>query len=375
MMMCILVRCRKPYDPPAIKASNHFLAVDGVINTGANSSSRFVLSRSRNLQDSVTDLPELGAQFYIQNTSGASFPLIDTGGNGIYVSAPLNLDPNQQYHVSVTTIDGNKYASDAVSPKSSPAIDSLNWELAHDASLGSDVVNIYVNSHDPANNTHYYRWDYIETWEHHSTYQSFWGLKDNLEHGLFPSETTYYCWSTGFSTSIILGTSITLSADVISQAKIATFAKDDPRMDIKYSVLVRQYPLDFEAYNYWLNVQRNSQSLGGLFDVQPAQLNGNIHSVTNPKDPVFGYITASSVSEQRIFISNNSLPGWQSNPPINCPIKIIGPPDPNNTLYWSYPDTSFQLYYYSSGAMVITRKECLDCRYQGGTIVAPAFWQ
>ena len=373
--MMFVVRCRKPYDPPVIKASNHFVAVDGVINTGANSSSIFLVSRSRNLQDSAINLPELGAQVFIQSIDGVSFPLLDTGGNGVYVSAPLNLDPGKQYRMSITTIDGNKYLSDPVTPKTSPPVDSLNWELVQDANLGTEVVNVYVNTHDPANNTRYYRWDYIETWQHQSNYQSFWGTTNNLEHGLFASETTYNCWSTGFSTNILLGTSITLSSDVIRQLKIATFAKNDPKLDIAYSLEVRQYPLDFDAYNYWINVQKNSQSLGGLFDVQPAQLSGNVHNVTNPKDPVFGYITASSVGTQRIFIKNSSLPHWKSNPGINCPLTIIAPPDPNNIFLWNYPDTSYQLYYYSSGAMVITYKNCVDCRYQGGTLVKPPYWQ
>src|SRR4030095_9484524 len=104
----------------------------------------------------------------------------------------------------------------------------------------------------------------------------------------------------------------------ISQVRIANFLKDEPKLDIKYSALVRQYPLDAEAYKYWLTVQKNSQSLGGLFDLQPSQITGNIHGVTNPNDPVFGYISASSVQEQRIFISNRSLPDWKSNFAISC---------------------------------------------------------
>jgi hypothetical protein len=172
-----------------------------------------------------------------------------------------------------------------------------------------------------------------------------------------------------------LGTTITLSSDVISQIKVATITKDDPKMDIKYSMLLRQYPLDQQAYTYWLNVQKNSQSLGGLFDLQPGQLPGNIHGVTNAKDPVVGYISACSIGEKRIFISNDQLLGWQSNPSVNCPIQVIAPPDPNNTVYWNYPDTSYQLYYYSSGAMLITFKSCLNCTYQGGTLVKPDFWQ
>jgi Domain of unknown function (DUF4249) len=167
------IMCRKPYEPPAIRASSHILAVDGLINTGASSSSRFILTRSLSLLDSATDLPELGAQVLIQSASGSSYPLIDTGANGIYVSAPLSLDPSQKYQLSVTTAEGNKYLSDAVTPKNAPPIDSLNWELVNDPVFGTDVVNIYVNAHDPTDNTRYYRWDYTETWQHQSSYESF----------------------------------------------------------------------------------------------------------------------------------------------------------------------------------------------------------
>ena len=369
--------CRKPFDPPAIKAANHFLSVDGVINTGANSSSSFILSRSRSLTDSDINLPELGALVLIKTVAGISYPLIDITAKGVYSSDPLSLDASQKYQLSITTIDGNKYVSDLVTSKASAPIDSLNWKLMNDPALATDVVNVYANTHDPAGNSRYYRWDYIETWQHRSVYQSFWALDSNtyLEHGLFPSQTSYNCWSTGNSTSIIVGTSITLSADVISQARIATFIKDDLKMDVEYSMLVRQYPLDYLAYKYWLNVQTNSQTLGGLFDVQPAQLAGNIHGVTNPKDPVVGYVSACSIAELRLFINNNDLPGWKSNFGLNCPVKPGFPADPNNVLYWNNPDTSVQLYYYSGGQMEITFKECLDCRYQGGTLTQPLFWK
>ncbi len=376
-MILTMVMCRKPYVPSAIRASNHFLAVDGFINTGPFSSSTITLTRSLNLLDSVPDIPELNAQVLIRSSNGASFPLIDTGGNGIYVSTLLTLDLGQQYQLSVKTNDGNQYLSDPVTPKTSAPIDSLTWELVEDPVAGTEVVNIYVNTHDPTNNTRYYRWDYVETWQHQAVMQTYWGLKNGLEYPIDPSESTFNCWSTGNSNTIILGSSVTLSADVISHAPITSFIKDDPKMDVEYSSLVRQYPLDFEAYKYWLTVQKNSQSLGGLFDVQPSQINGNFHSITNPSDPVLGYVSACTVQEQRVFISNRSLPGWKSNPTINCPIKDI-PSDPNNALIWNYSDTAFQLWYFVSGPpplLKITHKDCLDCRFQGGTNIKPPFWQ
>jgi Domain of unknown function (DUF4249) len=372
--------CRKPYEPAAIKASNHFVAIDGIINTTPNSSTTINLSRSLNLLDSATDLPELGAQVSVLGSDGSVYYLLDTASDGNYVSPVLSLNPALKYQVAVTTVDGNKYQTDPVTPKASPSIDSLNWEVINDPAVGTDVVNIYVNSHDPTNNTRYYRWDYLETWQHNSVYETSWTLDENgFETPIFPTDAryTHNCWTTAHSTSILLGTTITLSDDVISSAKVANFLKNDPKMDIEYSILLRQYPLDAEGYKYWLTVQKNSQSLGGLFDLQPSQIKGNFHSITHPNDPALGYISASSVQEKRIFISNRDLPGWQSNLGYSCQVDIVQS-NPDDPLHWIYPDTAKQLWYFVSGPpplMKITNKLCLDCRYQGGTNIKPSFWQ
>jgi hypothetical protein len=372
-------RCRKPYEPPAIKASNHFLAIDGVINTGTFTSSIFKITRSVSLVDTLPYIPELHAQVFIKSGNGNLFPLSDTGSNGIYVSAIINLDKTQQYQLSVTTTDGNNYISDFVTPKNSPPIDSITWQLVNDPVSESPVVDIYMNAHDPTNSTRYYRWDYTETWQYQAIYQTYWGVNNGMVYPLGQDNSFFNCWTSAPSTSILLGSTVTLSDDIIIHAPIAKFLKNDPRMDVKYSILVRQYPLDPASYRYWLTVQQNSQSLGGLYDLQPSQIKGNIHGVTNPNDPVIGYVSASSIQEQRIFINNYQLPGWKSNPAKDCPMDTVKV-DPLNTLIYSYPDPEFTIYQFISGAgnppsMVVTKKPCLDCRSQGGSIVKPPFWQ
>src|SRR3982074_1626700 len=127
-----LTMCRKSYDPPVIKASNHFIAIDGLINTSTNGTTSITINRSLNLQDTVPNIPELNCTVLIQSETGATIPLIDTGTNGVYISPPLNLDPSVKYQVSVTTSDGNKYISDLVLPKTSPPIDSITWQLIND---------------------------------------------------------------------------------------------------------------------------------------------------------------------------------------------------------------------------------------------------
>jgi len=163
---------------------------------------------------------------------------------------------------------------------------------------------------------------------------------------------------------------------VISHIAIAQYVLNDPKMDIGNSILVRQYPLTQDAYSYWLTVQKNSQSLGGLFDVQPSQITGNIHCTTNPAIPALGYISASTIQEKRIYISNTKLPGWQSQKYYSCTINQANQ-DQTNLQIYNYSDTSYGPYKYIGDFIVdllVAPKSCLDCRYQGGTNIKPAFW-
>jgi len=376
MVFLLVLSCRKVFNPPAIQANNHYFAVDGFIDVGPNSSTSITISRSLNLYDTVTNIPELGAQVLIRSSNGNTYNLFDTAGNGIYVSSALNLDPTQKYQLDVTGSDGNKYISDFVPAKLAPPVDSVTWELVNDPITLAQAVNIYVNSHDPNDNTHFYRFDYQQTYKHVSVYETPWGEANGL---IFPYDVLYSvhsCWSTIPSANILLGSTIALSQDVISHIQVANIVQNDTRMDIGSSFLVRQLPLTEEGYNYWLTVQKNSQSLGGLFDLKPAQIMGNMHCTTNLKNPALGFVSASSIQSQRIYISNKNLPGWHSNPSYVCPLVEVML-DQLNLLIYNYPDTSYGPYHFQGDlivSLIVAPKSCMDCRYQGGINIKPDFW-
>ena len=362
--------CRQAYNPPAIKAANNYFVVDGFINTGLNAVTTFNLNRSRNLGDStVTGIPELNASASIISSSGASYPLTDTANTGIYSSAPLNLDITQQYSIAITTSDGQKYSSDPVPCKQTPPIDSLYWQQP------SDLI-IYVNTHDPTGNTRYYRYDYQETWEHDAQLSTPWiAVNDTLE-ATDSTNQKAQCWNTAPSTHIIVATSAALAQDNIVAFPVETIPLGDARVDIGYSILVRQYAMTEDAYNYWLLIQKTSQQLGTLFDIQPTQLIGNIHCLTNPSAPVIGFISASSVQQQRINIYPSSLSdNWTHNSPgVNCNTIEIGY-NANDFPVFSYPDTSYGPYYFNGpDSLVLAPNFCTNCLYFGGTTTKPSFW-
>lgn len=161
-----LTTCREPFAPPAITQPNRFLVVDGFINTGPNTITTFNLNRTRNLGDTtIIGIPELNAQISIVGSNGNTYPLTDTVDPGIYSSAPLTLDVTQLYHIVISTTAGEKFSSDPVPCLANPPIDSVFWRQPFD-------LSIYASTHDPTDNTHYYRYDYNETWEHDSQLQS-----------------------------------------------------------------------------------------------------------------------------------------------------------------------------------------------------------
>lgn len=372
LILLIGTRCKRDYNPPVLQTNPNLLVVDGFINMGANSTTAFTLSRTQRLGDSLgAYTPEGQAAVSIIGSNGNSYPLQDMG-NGTYNSFQLSLDPAQKYRLKITTRNGSRYESDTVSARISQPIDSLTWQQ-NDSS--GDVI-VSVNTHDPANSSHYYRWFYTETWEYHAPLQSELQLINGQIYYAIDSLTQefliYYCWRSANSTDIVLGNTTALGQDRISQQPIGTVRRGAQKISVQYSMLASQYVLTPDAYQYWLILQKNTQNLGSLFDPQPSQLAGNIHCLTNPKEPVIGYLSASSISQRRIFIDNKQVHNWDTLS-LECPLRQTGW-DPNNFHLYNYPDTLWGPYYFSGPVLYLTKRDCLDCRLQGGTLTKPSYW-
>jgi hypothetical protein len=185
----------------------------------------------------------------------------------------------------------------------------------------------------------------------------------------------YNCFSNARSASIILGTSAALGEDVISKAPLTTILQHDIRIGIRYSILVRQYALTSEAYQYWQIIQKNTERTGTLFDLQPSQLHGNIVPLTDKNEPVIGFVSAGSVQQKRIFIKHAEVQNWVIVRASQEPCDLVGiPQNQANYLIFKYPDPRYVPYYFVTGGIVLTRQPCLDCTIQGGSNIMPSFW-
>ncbi|HTI58409.1 DUF4249 domain-containing protein [Mucilaginibacter sp.] len=366
----LTVGCKKAFEPKdALASANRYLVVEGTINTGADSTF-ITLSRTKKYGPGVQIDRETNAQLIVQSDAGNTYSLYEVRP-GVYSAAPLNLDNTHKYRLHIKTAGGKEYLSDYVEVKDSPSIDSVGFAAQ------TNGVQVYVNTHDDANATKYYRWEYSETWQFQSFFESY----------MLGDEPRHVCYATDTSTAVLLANSNKLSGDLIYQAPLAFIQGTSEKIETKYTILVKQYALTTDAYNFWLGLQKNTDRLGSIFDAQPTVNQSNYHCVTDPQEFVVGYLSAGRVATKRIFILASQLPGsYKVKYPVGCILdsafyyhepfytdpKVLGPEAGTTPVepFYIAPLGPFG----APNFITYSTTTCVDCTIRGKTN-PPPYWR
>lgn len=381
MLWCLallLPGCIEPYMPDAISSKTNYLVVDGFINP--RGSTTIVLSRTFDIASKAAPPAETRATVYIEEEGGARYTVPETVVKGTYTSAALVLTAGRNYRLHILTSAGKDYASAYGPAKTTPPIDNVNWRTT------ADGLTIYVNTHDDANATQYYRWEYEETWEIIPPYSPRYEYRNNRIQDLltpFPS----ICWGNNKSTDIKISNTRRLMQDVVADYPIRSFSTSNDRLAYRYSILVKQYAQTAEEYAYWDQLKKNTENIGTLFDPLPTQLTGNIRCLNDETELALGYIGTHSLVQRRIFIARSELPrtwpisnGYESCVPPDTlflykPSPGPSPEDKLLSTFGSGDILPIDRLYGSSGIIGYTAKsrDCIDCRTRGAA-VKPSFW-
>jgi len=367
---CILFSdCVQQYVSPYKSPNTGYLVVEGYIS--GNGTTQYNLTRTIPLPGDSTIPAVTGAQLQVEGSDGSVYPLAEQG-NGSYSVSSLPLSTTVQYRLRITIPGGETYLSEFVAYKPTPPIDSVNWIQ------NGEGVNIYVNTHDPANSTHYYQWTFDQTYEYHSAESSeyYYDTATNTVLLRSPSQQVFYCWRDIPPTDIVVGTSAKLATDVIYQFPLVNIPPNSEELSVEYSILVTQYALSDSGYDFLSQMAASTQDLGSLFDAQPTQLTGNIHSLSDPTEPVIGYISAGTVQQQRIFINNLQLQNWAYSE--ECPMPDRAVPAIPDSIQFYFGDEGYIPLYYKypppPDGWISNQAGCVDCTLQGGTTQKPAYW-
>jgi hypothetical protein len=304
------IACKKLYQPTIISSGNSYLVVEGFINPG-NEATMITISHTTELADAAGRNSETGATVTVEG-GGSTWPLTELGGGSYYAPA-LNLDISKKYHLRIKLANGQEYLSDDAEVKVTPPIDDINYEIKPNG------LHINASTHDAANKTHYYRWEYDETWKFHSKFLSSYKVVNGEVLPRTIEDQVYTCYNTHASSTVLLANTKKLTADVVSKVPITNIVPSSEKISVRYSILLKQYALTKEAFEFWENLRKNTEQLGSIFDALPSEIKGNIHNTANPDEPVVGYISVNTVAQKRIFIDKDDLPNeWLIEYPYDC---------------------------------------------------------
>lgn len=297
LITIIAFSCREPFTPEIDRYEN-ILVIDGLIT---DQEGPYVVKLTRSFAfDESFPSPEEGALVMFMDEDNVIYECPEDEA-GIYRSNPsFRGKIGSSYKLVVNTMDEQSYESEWVELKNVPEIDSIAYELQErptsDPNQSTYGMEIKVNTHDETDQTRYYRWEWVETWE----------IVTPITSSFYPDEA--HCWQTAGSGIISIGTSEHLVHDLIEDYPIYFVSTETNKLRIKYSILVNQYSLSREAYSYWKNLQDITQNTGTLFDPTPAMVTGNISNTTDPDNPVLGIFQASALKQERIFIERSEIP-------------------------------------------------------------------
>lgn len=377
--LAVFTSCRERYYSAFEEQDTGYLVVNGFINTG-QTPTVIELSRSIKLNDDPAQKPVAGATVQIESDAGDRIALQEVEA-GMY-KLENGLLKQENKHRLYINIQGKEYVSVYLSAHKTPAIDSISWEK------GRDGVQLYVQADAEAGDEQYFQWKYNETWEYRAaippTIKYIYNSTGKITGVAFDDAVDkpgVTCWQNDRSRNILVGSTEKLSRNIVYQP-VCFIPYGSQKLNAVYSILLKQYSISKAAYNFLLQMKKNTEQLGSVFDPQPAQLLGNITCLSNPDEKVIGYVDVTQEKNKRFFLNNFDVGGWPYTPPSGCQTVIVR----NNSdsianmaagLVPAIPQDVILLpppVYVEIVTFVATQPSCVDCRLNGGTDVKPSFW-
>jgi hypothetical protein len=127
-------------------------------------------------------------------------------------------------------------------------------------------------------------------------------------------ETPICYESGGIVGSLNIASTREFGVDIIRRQPINFVPKRGKKLSSRYSILIKQYSLTQQAYDYWENVKEQLEGAGSIFSPPPSQIIGNVYNIDDDTELVLGYFQVSAVREKRFFIARGEVPGNPGGP-------------------------------------------------------------
>lgn len=333
---------------------------------------------------SVSTASPIGDPQYIP-VSGCYVRIFDDKGNefvmqeaevGIYKGRIERnyLTPGTSFKVEILTSDGINIDSDFDQMSECPVVDSVYYirkeiqtNIRNQITRG---LQFYIDLNCGNINSHFFRWEVIETWEYHVDFPREWYYDGTIHHIYPPDYSRKVCWSTKLVKNIYTLSTQDLVENKYYMLPLNFVDNHTSRLMYGYSLLINQIAMSEAAYSYWDQLRINSSEQGGLYEKQPLSIRGNLHNNTNPDQVVLGFFSASSVKSKRIFVrdvENFAFDFTTYCSPDTLRVGGLHSIDPSE--YPAFLEGNKIKYF-----PIQLSQYCVDCMSLGGTTIKPDFW-
>jgi hypothetical protein len=371
MVLILATACVEEYDPQ-VDRYEQLVVVDGMI-TNDEGPYQVKLSYSSNLHEPRV-IPLTGAGVIIRDSQGHAEYLTEIE-EGLYQTDPNGIKGTigHLYQVEIQTPDGKIYRSSFENLPEPVELDRVYTEVEYQSAeeIYHDIAGLrfFIDTKRANSNESFLMWGLQATYEYQAEFKVRYYFEGVLKP--FPNhDSLMTCWLTERIPDIYTSRMDLLNEPLIRHFPLHYVNTESRDLFIRYSLLVRQYTMEKEAWTFWDRVREQNEEQGGLFTQQPYQIIGNITCLENPEEPVLGQFTAAGVSNSRIFIDRPNLPFYF----FKCELTE-GDYESMSTIDL-YPPDSWPVYVTTGpgGGMALPIQACMDCRLRGGTIEKPAFW-
>ena len=374
-LIMLVNSCIEPYDFET-RDFESVLIVEGTV-TDQLEQQKIRLSRSYRL-DSDTIRHEDGAIIRVIAENGAVYNFLEDS-LGIYSSEiEFQAIPNENYYLEILTQDGEEYVSEQERIIGNAEIESLSLEKLN--VNDNEGVAVFSKAKLNDNKSGYLRYTYEETSKIVSPYVANERLVLNENGEVELQEEDYereICYRTEESIeSVIVDTE--LSSDEI-MTSVIFLDKANEKIFFRYSILVKQFVIGKEAYNFYETLQEVSGFSNVFSQSQPGFVYGNISPVNNSNNRVLGFFQVASVSSKRIFFNYTDFFSEDERRDLRtrCALSIPHRNELREIVeegnFEYLRDTSPELWEMGMPYELV-RKGCIDCTVRG-TNIKPEFWE
>jgi hypothetical protein len=242
-----------------------------------------------------------------QSISGAKLTIIEEGGKsailketstGFYQtdSADIRGQVGKSYYLKIRLGNGREYQSKPETILPSIPIDTFKVGFVPNI-LNPKPFTVSIKTKDPVEKGNFYRWK----WTHYDSISICKTTYLRNDFGAF--KYLYPCCDKCWDIVRCQGC-IDIGSDALINGKFIepTIANLPFESKTPYFIILEQYHISKEYYQFWKTVETQINNSGGIFDNAPAQVLGNLYNINDEKDQVLGYFSASGVTLKPVYV-------------------------------------------------------------------------